>query len=73
MNKQFQRQLQQQSLLHTATALCAARDNLLLCAEMLREHLFNVDIAGRQRAIQVADEMVSNAKNSAPPGEKTPT
>ncbi|WP_294770143.1 hypothetical protein [uncultured Rhodoferax sp.] len=73
MSEQLKRQLRQESLLQTATALCAARDNLMRCADLLREHLFNADLVGRQRAIQLADEVVTKAKNNAPPAAKNLT
>jgi hypothetical protein len=51
-----------EALLQTAAALIAARDELLKCAEMLRECQFNSDPALRRAATASADALIGRAR-----------
>jgi hypothetical protein len=62
MSSEFESQSRRESLLQTVAELCAARDHLVSCAEMLREYLFIADTTERQRALKLADEIIASAK-----------
>lgn len=52
-------------ILQTVNDLVAIRDELLTCAELLREHLFNTDPVGRAKANDVANKFLENCRDNA--------
>jgi hypothetical protein len=63
MNGDSMRKLEREALLSAAATLAASRDELMTCAEILREYQFNTDLAGRSVAAESANELINRAKD----------
>ena len=69
MDNESDKARQREVLLQAVAALVATRDELLTCAELLREYQFETDSVGRRAATDFADDLIERAR-SAPTAKR---
>ncbi|OYQ41325.1 hypothetical protein CHU94_09590 [Rhodoferax sp. TH121] len=57
-------ELAREALLEAVVGLNATRDELMTCAELLREDQFNTDLASRRIASEIASELIGRSKSA---------
>lgn len=64
MGSESEEERRKEALLQAAAALATTRDELLACAELLREHQFNTDEVGRRAAVEFSDNLLEKVRAS---------